>query len=58
MKADISQAEDIDRSFDEAHATFGKLHITVSNAGVELIGISAPKFTEKQFVKLLAVKNA
>lgn len=49
VKADISKLDEINKMFEVALRTFGKIDIAVVNAGLELVGIPVTEFSESQF---------
>jgi 3-oxoacyl-[acyl-carrier protein] reductase len=51
-QADISKPDEINGLFEAALDAFGKIDIVVVNAGLELTGVPATDFTEKQFDSL------
>jgi 3-oxoacyl-[acyl-carrier protein] reductase len=52
VKADISKLNEINKMFEVALSTFGKIDIAVVNAGLELVGIPVTEFSESQFDSL------
>lgn len=55
IQADVSKVADIERLFDEAKKAFGKIHIVVANAGIEMVETPVIKFTEEDFDRLFSI---
>ncbi len=55
VQADVSKVADIERLFDEAKKTFGKIHIVVANAGIEMVETPVTEFTEEQFDRVFNI---
>jgi 3-oxoacyl-[acyl-carrier protein] reductase len=55
VKADVTKAEDVKYLFEETKNTFGKVHIVVANAGIELIQVPVTEFTEEQFDRVFNI---
>ncbi len=53
IQADVSQAEDVQRLFDESVAQFGKVDILINNAGIPLYK-RVEDITEAEFDRILA----
>ncbi|WP_424989415.1 SDR family oxidoreductase [Flagellimonas sp.] len=57
VQADVSKVENIERLFNEAINTFGKVDIVVANAGMEMVETPVIEFTEEQFDKLFSINT-
>ncbi|HET6995960.1 MAG TPA: SDR family oxidoreductase [Chitinophagaceae bacterium] len=57
VQADISKVDDINRLFQEAKKAFGKIHIVVANAGIELVETPVVQFTEEQFDHVFSINT-
>lgn len=55
VQADVSSLADLDRLFDTAVRTYGRLDIVVANAGVEMVGMPIVDVTEEQFDASFAI---
>ncbi|WP_426323366.1 SDR family oxidoreductase [Microbacterium sp. E-13] len=55
VQADVSALDDLDRLFQTAVDTFGRIDIVVANAGVELVGMPIVDVTEEEFDRSFAV---
>ncbi|VXA91900.1 Short-chain dehydrogenase [Flavobacterium sp. 9AF] len=57
VQADVSKVESIERLFNEAISTFGKIDIVVANAGIEMVETPVVEFTEEQFDRLFSINT-
>jgi 3-oxoacyl-[acyl-carrier protein] reductase len=57
IRADVTQAAEINQLFAAAIQHFGRLDIAVANAGLELVGRAATEFNEEDFDRLFAVNT-
>src|SRR5262249_52265656 len=57
VKGDVSKLADITRLFEEAKKVFGKIHIVIANAGIELVETPVTQFTEEQFDRLFSINT-
>jgi 3-oxoacyl-[acyl-carrier protein] reductase len=57
LPADISRVAELNRMFEEAKRTFGKIDIVVANAGIEMVEVPVTDFTEEQFDKVFAINT-
>lgn len=57
VQADVSKVTEIERLFEEAKKTFGKIDIVVANAGIEMVETPVTEFTEEQFDRLFAINT-
>jgi len=57
VQADVSKVGDINRLFEEAEKAFGKIHMVIANAGMELVETPVTQFTEEQFDRLFAINT-
>lgn len=57
IQADVSKVADIERLFNEAIKTFGKIDIVVANAGIEMVETPVTAFTEEQFDKVFSINT-
>jgi 3-oxoacyl-[acyl-carrier protein] reductase len=55
VQADVSKVADLERLFDEAKKAFGKIHIVVANAGMEMVETPVVEFTEEAFDRLFGI---
>ncbi|MNQ46676.1 4-formylbenzenesulfonate dehydrogenase TsaC1/TsaC2 [compost metagenome] len=57
IQADVSKVADLERLFTEAKKVFGKIHIVVANAGIEMVEVPVTDFTEDQFDQLFSINT-
>lgn len=57
VQADVSKVADLERLFNTAIETFGKLDIVVANAGIEMVETPVTAFTEEQFDRLFSINT-
>jgi 3-oxoacyl-[acyl-carrier protein] reductase len=55
VAADVSSLTDLDRLFETAIDTYGRVDIVVANAGVEMVGMPIVDVTEEQFDRSFAI---
>ncbi|WP_349428861.1 SDR family oxidoreductase [Microbacterium sp. LWS13-1.2] len=57
VQGDVSSTADLDRLFQTAIDTFGRVDIVVANAGVEVVGMPIVDVTEEQFDRSFAINS-
>jgi len=57
VQGNVENLADIERLFETAMKTFGKIDIVVVNAGVELPGVAVADFTEEQYDQLFGINT-
>src|SRR5258708_2582270 len=55
VQGDVSKVADIEKLFNEALAAFGRIHIGVANAGVEMVETPVRDFTEEQSDRVFTI---